>query len=167
MRILPWLQGEFKPFAPVGVPVRPTVERDRTSDGRGCSNAIGPGSFSLDHLVFGPGSSSLDHLDVSFEWDALDLFVDWHFAVFEHFLCTNGVRAAKPHTDAARTAVPKPGATTSSPNATAAPSASFFKRDGAGTSADASGSTEASPTVEANVSQLRGTVIALSQQVSA
>ena len=85
----------------------------------------------------------------------------------EHFLCTNAVKAAKPHTDAARTAVHRPGATTSSPNATAAPSASFFKRDGAGTSADASGSTEASPTVEANVSQLRGTVIALSQQVSA
>ena len=92
-----------------------TVERDRTSDGWGCSDAIGPGSFSLDHLVFGPGSSSLDHLDVSFEWDALDPFVDWQFAVFEHFLCTNAVRAAKPHTDAARTAVPKPGATTAVP----------------------------------------------------
>ena len=124
-------------------------------------HSIGPGSFSLDHLDVGPGSFSLDHLDVSFEWDALDLFVDWPSAVFEHFLCTNAVNAASPHTDAARTAVPRPGATTNSPNATAAPSANFFKRESAGSSADASGSTETSPTIEANDSQLRGTVIAL------
>ena len=90
MRVMPWLRSELKLFAADGVPVRQgSIEVERTTSGDDLFTwlqplplPIGSGSSSLDHLELGPGSFSLDHLDVSFEWDALDLFVDRHSAVF-------------------------------------------------------------------------------------
>ena len=101
-RILPWLRSELKLFAAERVPVRQgSIEVERTMCGDDLFSwfmlfplPVGPGSFSLDHLVLGPGSSSLDHLVVSFDWDTLDLLVDRHSAVFGQFLCTNAVSKA-------------------------------------------------------------------------